>query len=307
MNQPNSTKQAQAIEVLKKYEKQLKQYEGVYDVGVGLPINGDQMDFNTIAILVYVHKKMSKENLSKNQILPKSLEGIPVDVIESNPIQHDILLDAVDGIFNPLIGGIQIGNGRLTGGGTLGLIVAQRGSLNKVGLTNYHVIVRKKGVRGNPIIQPAFKESNSRFTIGHLHRWNKKLDCAVFEINNNRATEANNSIFNIAGKITQLEEPYIGMRVMKYGATTKLTHGIIASVSTDSVKIRIVPNPDKPAQNNEITSAGDSGSAWVTDEVNPKAVALHWGGDKNTNTRTEFSMANNLKAIFKSLDLVLIN
>jgi hypothetical protein len=306
MSNPNANEQEKALQVLKKYEKKLRQYNGVYDVGVGFPIVGKDMDFNCIAILVYVHQKKASASLPPSEQIPKSLEGIPVDVIESNPTQQPSLDDVIEGVYNPLLGGIQIGNGRLKGGGTLGLIVKQKGNPNKVGLTNYHVIKRKDGMRGNPIIQPAFKEANDRFTIGKLHRWNKKLDCAVFELNDKRENIATNSIFNIAGKIKQLQNPYIGMRVTKSGATTKITHGIISSVSSDGVKVRVVPNPDKPASNNEITSAGDSGSVWVTDEPIPKAVALHWGGDKANNGNTEFAMANNLREVFRCLDLELI-
>lgn len=303
MKNPHAAQHAKAQKVLIKYEKQLRSYEGVFDVALGYPISDGGMDFSAIEILVYVHRKKPLSELNKEELIPETLDGIRVDIIESNPKEQNSLEDVLEGIVNPLLGGISIGSVKLGGSGTLGMIVQHKTNGKLLGLTNWHVIKKRKGRRGNPITQPGFKPSTNRFKIGNLYRWNKKLDCAVFELNNSRRLNAANSIFEIEGKIKAIQKPFIGMRVMKSGSKTGVTYGIISSVSSDKIKVRMVPNPAKPSLNNELSDAGDSGSIWVTDEAKPKAVALHWGGDKSNAESTEFSLANSLGAVFECLEL----
>lgn len=305
MKNPNAQQQQEVMAVLKKHEKRLKQYAGVYDVGIGYPISDEELKYGVLGILVYVNKKIAKEALDKDQILPTEIEGIKVDVIETDPQAHDTLTDLLEGLHNPLVGGIYIGNANLKGGGTLGMIVKQKGSGQPLGLTNWHVIKQRKGDRGNPIVQPAWQPNEARYRVGNLHRWNKRLDCAVFEINDSRNINGPNSLLNVSGKIKGLQEPFIGMRVLKSGAKTGVTYGIVSSVSSNLKKIRIVRNPAQDKFSIEITDSGDSGSVWVTDEVNKKAVALHWGGDKAETDNAEFALANNIKDVFDCLELEL--
>ncbi len=303
MKNPNAKQHAKAQKVLEKYEKQLLSYNGVFEVALGFPIINDKMDFSALEILVYVHQKKPVKDLSEAEIIPEELEGVKIDIIESHPQEQNNLDDILDGIVNPLLGGIKIGSVKLNNSGTLGMIVQHQTNGKLLGLTNWHVIKRRKGRRGNPIVQPGYKPNSIKYRIGNLYRWNKKLDCAVFEINKHRKLNAANSIYEINGKINKTQEPFIGMKVMKTGAKTGLTHGIVSSVSSDKIKIRMVPNPAKPSIDNELSDAGDSGSIWVTDEAKPKAVALHWGGDKSQSAITEFSLANSLNVIFKTLEL----
>ncbi|MEZ5009570.1 MAG: hypothetical protein R2753_15600 [Chitinophagales bacterium] len=305
MKNPNAKQQQKVMEVLKKHESKLRKYAGVYDVGMGYPISNQELKYGVLGILVYVNKKVAKEALNKEQLLPTEIDGIKVDVIETDPQEHDSLSDILEGLHDPLVGGIYIGNASLNGGGTLGMIVKQKGTGQPLGLTNWHVIKQRKGDRGNPIIQPAWQPNNNRYRVGNLHRWNKRLDCAVFEINDSRSIDSPNSLLNINGRIKALQDPFIGMRVMKSGAKTGVTYGIVSSVSSNLKKIRVVRNPAQDKYADEITDSGDSGAVWVTDEVNKKAVALHWGGDKAETQNAEFALTNNIKDIFDCLDLEL--
>ncbi|GJM64879.1 hypothetical protein [Persicobacter diffluens] len=180
-----------------------------------------------------------------------------------------------------LIGGIQIQSKRKRGIGTLGCIVFDRLSGKPLGLTNKHILKKR---RGFSVIQPARKKRASEYIIGNIFRKGKngkENDFAVFEINtNNRAINQKNSLFGLAGKITEFVEPEIGMLVQKVGQSTGHTYGIIQKVSSKTIIIK--GNPDKPCE--EISIGGDSGSLWVTDEENFKAVALHRAGEKNNTT-----------------------
>ena len=64
-----------------KYAQELLKIKGVVGVGIGKKVvsgkEGDQL-----AIVVFVTKKLPKSLLKKSDVIPDSLEGIPVDVQE---------------------------------------------------------------------------------------------------------------------------------------------------------------------------------------------------------------------------------
>lgn len=302
MKNTNKKQHQTVMEVLKKHEKRLKKFKGVQDVALGFTVSKGQINFDELGIQVFVDKKKSKKSLAKKEQLPTELDGVRVDVIESKPTEKSSLADAMEGIINPLKGGINIGNAKFNTYGTLGIVLKQKTSGELMALTNHHVVKRRKGRRGNVIVQPAFRERSSRFVIGNLHRWSKKLDCASIKLNNNRSATIG-EIQYFDKKIKTTQSPFIGMAVKKSGVKTGVTFGIIASITSNLRKIRIVANPQKPADNNEISDSGDSGAVWVTDEVNAKAVALHWGGDKAETRDSEFALANNMLDVKNCLEL----
>lgn len=69
-------------EVKNKYESELMKKEGVVGCAVGYKsINGKET--NTLSIICYVKKKKGENELTKKDIIPKEIEGIPTDVVES--------------------------------------------------------------------------------------------------------------------------------------------------------------------------------------------------------------------------------
>ncbi len=298
----DNSKQEHLLDILRRHEKKLRRFDGVYDVGVGYVRTNGKIDHNEIGILVYVVKKFGKEELDKNQVLPAVIEGIRVDVIQTTPKEQAVPTDR----FEPLLGGISISNIRMTTSGTLGMIVKDKDSGIPLGLTNHHVIKGKRGRRRNPIVQPEWKPNTREFRIGNVYRWNWDLDCAVFKIKTKlRAIDSENSMLNIEGKVTGIVEPLIGMEVMKSGATSGVTHGIISSISSTLVNIRISSNPNKWDKDNEISLPGDSGSVWITDSDDKKAVGLHHSGDSLDTPLTEYALAVNLRFVFEKLNLTI--
>lgn len=278
--------------VITKHKNVLLGYDGVRDVGYGYPSKNGDLQTDRVSILVFVVRKFSEKELLNEQIIPKTLEGIPVDVIESNPVEH------AETLADPLIGGIGISNVNLSGRGTLGVVVRKKNSSNVVwGLTNWHVIKRSRGKAGDAIVQPAWKPNTPEYCIGHLVNWNQELDCAVFELNSLRSHAGPTSLKNISGKIGGIVAPEIGMLVTKSGARTGVTYGFISFISENKSNVTISPNQQKPAKNNEISMTGDSGSLWVTDEAVPMAVALHRAGDKEGTRRKEYSYAKSIQHI----------
>ena len=72
--------------IKEKYEKDLLLLPNVSGVGIGYKITkGNQAD--ALCLKVYVSKKIPSQKLSKNQMIPAQLEGIPTDVEEIGKVK----------------------------------------------------------------------------------------------------------------------------------------------------------------------------------------------------------------------------
>jgi hypothetical protein len=113
-------------------------------------------------------------------VLPRSIEEVPVDVLQSSPG----LEQNRNAHFDPLVGGITFGNQRHNTWGTLGAVVFDAASSVPMALSNHHVLVGSRGRKGDEIAQPISKDPAD--VIGTLTRWNLPLDCAVCTLDNSR-------------------------------------------------------------------------------------------------------------------------
>lgn len=96
-------------------------------------------------------------------------------------------------------------------------------------------------------------------------------------------------------------DPVEGMEVVKIGAATGETSGIVRKVFTDS--IRIVPRPEDDDPGFELTLPGDSGAVWF-EAQSLRPVAIHRRG--NESGHGEFSIATRFDLAMRSLGLELI-
>jgi len=69
-----------------KHVHQLFKFKGVVGVGIGRKIVAGK-ETNQLAIVVDVVKKLPENHLKKEDIVPKFLEGVPVDVQEVGVIR----------------------------------------------------------------------------------------------------------------------------------------------------------------------------------------------------------------------------
>jgi len=81
---PDITEEAltKASTVKKKYEKILLSKKNVVGVGIGFKENTMQ-----VVIVVNVRKKVSRFFLNRQELIPDSLEGVEVDVVEVGTMQ----------------------------------------------------------------------------------------------------------------------------------------------------------------------------------------------------------------------------
>ena len=76
----------QVKKIKEKYEKQKLEIENVIGVGIG-----KKKDTQELCIRVYVRKRIPESQLKPGEIVPESIEGIQIDVVESGEIrfQHE--------------------------------------------------------------------------------------------------------------------------------------------------------------------------------------------------------------------------
>ncbi|VVB96911.1 Uncharacterised protein [uncultured archaeon] len=286
-------------EVREKHEPELFAIEGVSGVSV---------DEENNEIIVYIEKP----EISKK--VPKVLDGFHVrhkvigriealqtiSAIEAPFAAYQTLTFSRTGSYNPVFGGISVGNPYITAG-TLGL-VTNDGSGKPIILSNAHVLALNSQNKflplGTPIYQPGpYDGGNSLNKIGVLskyigitfnsYRANNKADAAIATLSipgnkNEILNETNDGFYIISGTTTVS----VNDIVRKSGRTTGVTTGIVTDTAA-SVKVSyggkwaifkdqiIVSNLNSI----KFSDGGDSGSAVDKDG---KFIGLLFAGSSTT-------------------------
>lgn len=175
--------------------------------------------------------------------------------------------------YRPLCGGIAVYNPRVDELGTLGVVWAGVGA--QWVLSCYHVLCARHGgtpVDGDPVFQPIDDTPQSVARVNAM-RSDAGLDCAAARLTPGiQAVES--EILGI-GELAAPRPPVVGIRVMKSGAETGVTEGLISAVVGDRITIDVPPS--FPGDY-ELTRGGDSGALWVTRDGRAP-VALHVAGN----------------------------
>jgi hypothetical protein len=272
-------------EIKERYASRLIQYPNVTGVGVGLRlVNGERK--NEVCVRVYVSRKLPEAQLQTTEILPRTLDGVDVDVIEGEftfmqdnapPLSLEQRVARNFPFLNP---GVSVGGLRVTAG-TLGAVVYDVAGGGQMLLSNWHVLCGSPDcVQNEEIVQPGVFDGGvaPKDTIAVLKRFahTDRVDAAVAVVNEQRFLR--DAIPGI-GVVRSINVATLGMRVRKSGRTTGITIGIIDDISADVVvsglqfrdQISVVPE-----DGGVIVAGGDSGSL-VVDEQN-LAVGLLFGG-----------------------------
>ena len=75
-----------ALEVKRRHESELLRKPNVVAVGVGFRTRGGQST-SEVCLVVSVTQKKSAADLKRGEVLPTSLEGVPIDVVETGTIR----------------------------------------------------------------------------------------------------------------------------------------------------------------------------------------------------------------------------
>lgn len=157
-------------------------------VGVGLGYRTrEAQKTGEPAMLVFVTKKVPKQELQSGDLVPRSVQGSIVDVVEIGEIKLLAKEGGEEGEpqpvnrrgrLRPAPGGVSIGHRRATAG-TLGAIVKDSGSRARLILSNNHVLANAttgedgRAAAGDPVLQPGSFD-DGRYPedmIGRLERF----------------------------------------------------------------------------------------------------------------------------------------
>ncbi|KQP12068.1 hypothetical protein ASF45_32195 [Pseudorhodoferax sp. Leaf265] len=261
----------------------------------------------------HVKLKRPIEEVPASEVLPTSVDGLPCDVIQAS---YD-LLSSPQAICNPVQLGVSVGNLQRGSTGTVGLIVRDMVSGKPVILSNWHVLCGNVQARaGDVLVQPGPHHIGNAAPrpVAHLTRWlplSTGYDAAIGILD--PATNATNNLFGTAVAVKGAAPPRTGMSLIKFGALTRATHGVVDGVNgsyvldysgrgdaarqMDGVMIR----RDARFPEAEISLEGDSGAIWV-DSKN-RAVALLFAGEDGVGPTAEYALAHSIDRVFSLLQL----
>jgi len=297
-------------DVLQNRKEFLMSFRNVVGIGKGTKrIRGK--DTKRECIVVFVAKKVPEIELSRDDVLPRSVNEIETDVVEVGEVRIQPALEAT--VANrekhrPVLGGLSISPGKFLLAGTGGLIVIRDNQ--PFILSNNHVLRLSqiynpddRPQRGDYIRQPSFVDDGKpEDSIGELWDWVEvvfpgpnEVDCAIGKLKE--------SFFaRILGLGTPLgiAPAVINKKVFKSGRTSGITQGKITytnvTISVD-YGIKEAAIFEDQIMSEPFAEAGDSGSIWL--DENNFVVGLHFAGSKAC------SIANPIAKVFEKLNLSL--
>jgi hypothetical protein len=289
--------------VKEKHADRLKRFTNVVGVGVGHEIAGGERT-DRLAIRVYVRKKLPKSQLAPDAVLPDTLDGLPVDVIEDEFWIHQqppITLEDRLVAHTFLRGGISIGNLLLGGSGTLGVSVFDNRTGQEMLLSNWHVLCGSDTCQARePIIQPgAFDNGTEADLVAELVRsvLSSNVDAAIAQPLGQRPLSK--EVWDL-GFVETSGVAQLGSVLRKSGRSSGFTSGTISDISAD-LDVNGYPGgahhfvDQIVIDGSFISIPGDSGSVWVDESTH--VVGLNFAGSSSR------AIANHIDAVFAQLDI----
>lgn len=260
-------------------------------------------------IRFHVARKLPEADLREGDRLPGEIGGVPCDVVVGSYQPH-----APDrlGPVDPAIPGISIGNVPRQGTGTLGCFVADLTDGRICLLSNWHVLCGSTGAEPDDMISqpgPRHLGLDPARPIARLRRWAELghgLDAAIASMDDGLRYHL--QPFEVSTTPAGVAAPKVGMRVIKSGAISGATRGVIEGVVGsypmdyspygDARRwmdgFRVVPDPAHP--DGEISLGGDSGAVWI-DIATGAAVGLHFAGEDGLGPQAEYALAHPMPAV----------
>jgi hypothetical protein len=195
--------------------------------------------------------------------------------------------------YRPILCGTSIVNARIGEPGTLGYVAADSDGAFWI-VSAYHVLCDATlgpYVADEPIYQPAAAAPENHIAVTRAIRAKATLDCAAALLDPGLAALSYQLGIGLSAAAI---EPVAGMRIIKAGAVSGITEGIVQSIDGDTVLI--VADPTFP-DDYVLSEPGDSGSLWI-EQQSRAPVALHLG--QPSSRRAE---ARSFKAVLEALQL----
>lgn len=278
-------------------------------VGVGIAfkvIDGRKTD--SIGITVYVSSKMDISLLSKSDVIPKSVEDVKTDVVETGVLfaQSDISLKNK---VRPARGGYSVGHYQVTAG-TIGTCVVDATPFAGIPnayyiLSNNHVLANANNAHlGDPILQPGHADGGvlpydvfarlARFVPIDFSGGCNYVDAALGQGN---FDDLDREIY-WSGHVKGIGPPDLGMTLYKTGRTTGHSSGYIIGINA-TVMVNYgggkVAKFCKQIMTTPMSQGGDSGSLMI--DKDNQAVGLLFAGSSSV------TIANDIQHVMQALQV----
>ena len=297
--------------ILARYKERLLKARHVIGVGFGKK-EKDGKKTEQDSIIIMVDKKVEAGQLSSQDLIPESIEGIKTDVVEVGELK--LLYNRVKR-FRPAPPGVSLGHYQITAG-TFGAVVKDVETGETLLLSNNHVLANLtngfdgRAAPGDPILHPGAYDHGTQpdDIIGYLERFvplnsvveknlegfnHNLVDCAVA-----RPVEPDciDHIILDVGEVKGVKEAELNMKVVKSGRTTGVTSGKIKALNS-MIKVKMGDNRlaffDDQIISDSISESGDSGSLALDRDNN--AIGLLFAGSDRA------SVYNRITNVLESL------
>ena len=282
-------------------------------IGFGYKEKAGLLQEDRPAIRFHVARKLTPIQLeaAATRPIPGRFGEFETDVIESRYAPHwGANRGARSGRLPVLRGGASISTEWQQGRGTLGGLVADRATGERMILSNWHVLVGDWGARpGQRILQPGRMDGGTaRDAVARLARdaIARNLDAAVASLTGARPLI--NEQWGL-GPVTGAAPAALGRTVFKSGCSTEITFGRVTEIEsilrmrygrlTRLIGRVLVIEPRSPRE--LVSSGGDSG-AWWLDAATRQAVALHFAGSD----APERALAMQMPAVLDALGIEIV-
>lgn len=240
-NSPLPDEAREIAAVQSAHEQELLEKANVVGVGIGHKrVRG--RDTGELCLTVFVSVKLPRKALREEDLVPGSLDGVPVDVSESGIIQPQQLLGAR---VRPAFGGVSIGHIALPGWGTLGTTCFDKTPAPIMPsryyvLSNAHVIAQSGlATIGDAVLQPG-GGNPATDQIGQLTRFvplqfqtptsvpQNRVDAAIAQC---AFRDINREVYWIGFPRDFGIPVSVGDILVKTGATTGFTSGRVNAIN----------------------------------------------------------------------------
>ncbi|CAG7839850.1 hypothetical protein CLOHAE12215_01265 [Clostridium haemolyticum] len=309
MNQENLIENGIRYICNSNYEYFLRK-KNVQGIGLGYKKINGKCTFRK-CISVFVSKKLSSNNIAREDLIPSYFNCIPTDVVETGIFTTCALNKRI----RPVQCGYSIGPVGVGIYGTLGCLVRNRREKAVYVLSASHALNPLGKVSfGTPIVQPGVLDGGSirsdvianliRSTniqyIGTFSKPVNTVDAAIAKVSN--ISIVSTTIAIVGKDVKEIASPKIGEKVFKVGRTTGFTEGSITE--TDVTQI-INSSGKKALFKNQIAAGvksdnGDSGSVLLNSNMNPIGLLM------GTSQSTVYSVFNDMKNVTLALNVEVI-
>jgi hypothetical protein len=244
-------------------------------------------------IRIYVTRKVPKEQLKPDEVIPEEIDGICTDVVEVGKIRAHQALDP-RGRFRPSPAGVSTSRVDEVAAGTVGWYFVAEDGVLLVASDNHVWAKENQGKKGDLLAQPGLYDGGdpSKDVLYTLYDF-IPIDFSPNALNTVDVAVATPSdytmvymnILNVGG-ITGKRIPNEGEKVRKFGRTTLLTEGVVIDTSATlqvEYDTGTATFTDIIVMQGALTSqAGDSGSPAFTEQQ--EFVGLLFGGSEDGKT-----------------------